>query len=109
MTLKNKLLQLKAEKRKITPEIARDSGVPIGTLNKILDGESDNPTMRTLNNLATYFEVSLDYLMKEEETQRLAEEKRKQELDDMERVLIKKMRELPRYQKLKVIKLIEQL
>lgn len=52
MDLSEKLTNLKTENGLTTEMLAALSGVPKGTINKILNGETRNPTARTLGQLA---------------------------------------------------------
>ncbi len=52
MTLREKLVALKTENGLTTDDLSRRSGVPKGTLNKLLNGETRNPTIATLARLA---------------------------------------------------------
>ena len=52
MELSAKLARLKAENALTTEALSRKSGVPRGTLNKLLNGETRNPTIATLAALA---------------------------------------------------------
>ena len=52
MKLNRKLARLKAERGLTTEALSQRSGVPKGTLNKILNGETRNPTISTLAALA---------------------------------------------------------
>ena len=52
MTLRERLAALKTENGLTTDELSRRSGVPKGTLNKLLNGETRNPTIATLAALA---------------------------------------------------------
>ena len=52
MELGAKLARLKAENRLTTEALSQKSGVPRGTLNKLLNGETRNPTVATLAALA---------------------------------------------------------
>lgn len=52
MDLSEKLTKLKTENGLTTDMLAALSGVPKGTINKILNGETQNPTARTLGQLA---------------------------------------------------------
>ena len=52
MTLRQRLAALKTENGLTTDELSRRSGVPKGTLNKLLNGETRNPTIATLQRLA---------------------------------------------------------
>ena len=52
MKLSQRLAQLKAERGLTTEALSQRSGVPRGTLNKLLNGETRNPTVATLAALA---------------------------------------------------------
>ena len=52
MTLREKLLRLKTENGLTTDALSERSGVPKGTINKLLNGETRNPTTQTLRRLA---------------------------------------------------------
>lgn len=52
MNLGDRLSDLKSENNLTTEKLAQLSGVPRGTINKILNGETRNPTARTLRRLA---------------------------------------------------------
>ena len=52
MELKDVLLKLKTENGFTTEQLSQRSGVPKGTLNKLLNGETRNPTGATLKKLA---------------------------------------------------------
>ncbi len=52
MTLRERLLKLKTENGFTTDELSERSGVPKGTINKLLNGETRNPTTQTLKRLA---------------------------------------------------------
>lgn len=53
MELKDILLKLKAENGFTTEQLSRRSGIPKGTLNKLLNGQTPNPRGETLQKLAT--------------------------------------------------------
>lgn len=52
MELREKLFRLKEKHRMTTEALAQRSGVPRGTINKLLSGETRNPTAQTLKKLA---------------------------------------------------------
>ena len=62
MRLNEKLVQLKTENGLTTDALSLKSGVPKGTINKILNGETRNPTVATLAALARALECPLEYL-----------------------------------------------
>ena len=62
MRLCDRLIQLKTENGLTTDALSLKSGVPKGTINKILNGETRNPTVSTLAALARALECPLEYL-----------------------------------------------
>lgn len=63
-------LKLLKDKRKLTNQQLSDlSGVPVGTINRILSGQTDNPSFQTVCDMVMAMEGSLDELagIKEEE------------------------------------------
>ena len=52
MSLAVQLSVLKARRSMTTEQLSKASGVPTGTINKILNGETKNPTSKTLGRLA---------------------------------------------------------
>ena len=69
MELYNRLVILK-KKNKMTTEVLSDlSGVPRGTLNKILNGETKNPTSETIRKLAEAMRCPMEVLMNDEKFQ----------------------------------------
>lgn len=59
--LADKLTHLKRKLRFTTRALSLRSGVPVGTLNKILDGTTRNPSMDTIERIARAFQVSIRY------------------------------------------------
>ena len=62
MQLYEKLAHLKTENGLTTDALSRQSGVPKGTLNKLLNGETRNPTVGTLAALARALGCPIEYL-----------------------------------------------
>ena len=63
MAISNQLKQLK-EKRKLTNQQLSDlSGVPIGTVNRILSGQTDNPSFQAVCDMVMAMDGSLDELV----------------------------------------------
>ena len=63
-------LKLLKDKRKLTNQQLSDlSGVPVGTINRIMSGQTDNPSFQTVCDMVIAMEGSLDELagIKEEE------------------------------------------
>ncbi len=60
------LQRIKEKKRAMgmtNEELSEKTGIPQGTLNKILTGVSDDPKLSTLTALARVFDVSIDYIV----------------------------------------------
>lgn len=63
MAIHNQIKQLK-EKRKLTNQQLSDlSGVPIGTVNRILSGQTDNPSFQAVCDMVMAMDGSLDELV----------------------------------------------
>ena len=62
MNLRDKLTKLKTENGLTTEALSERSGVPKGTINKLLNGETRNPTAQTLRRLAEALGCELEYL-----------------------------------------------
>ena len=57
-------LKLLKEKRKLTTQQLSDlSGVPVGTINRILSGQTDNPSFQTVCDLVLAMDGSLDEIV----------------------------------------------
>lgn len=65
MKLSRRLAQLKGQKGLTTEALSLKSGVPKGTINKLLNGETRNPTIGTLTALAEALECPLSLLSDE--------------------------------------------
>ena len=62
MKLSSRLARLKGERGMTTEALSLKSGVPKGTINKILNGETRNPTVGTLTALAEALDCPLAWL-----------------------------------------------
>ena len=62
MKLSEKLARLKSRRGLTTDVLSLKSGVPKGTINKILNGETRNPTIGTLKSLAGALDCPLEWL-----------------------------------------------
>ena len=60
--LKDRLSAMKARRKMTTDALSAASGVPKGTLNKLLNGETRNPTVGTLRALARALDCPLEAL-----------------------------------------------
>lgn len=67
MLFSEKVAVMKERQGFTTEQLSEKSGVPIGTINKILNGETQNPTGKTLAKLALALGCSLEYLYGDEE------------------------------------------
>ena len=63
MSMVRKLAYLKKRDAVTSETVAARSGIPIGTLNKILNGQTKSPSLPALRALAKFFQVSTRYLM----------------------------------------------
>lgn len=63
MPLLDKLIYQKNKLNLKSEDIASQADVPIGTLNKILTGETKNPTAKTISKIARVLGVSTEYLL----------------------------------------------
>lgn len=61
MNTADKINALKNKLNITTQELSEKSGVPVGTINKILNGETKNPTMNTLAKIASSLGVTAEY------------------------------------------------
>lgn len=59
----NRIKEIKKEQKITNAQLAQLSGVPYGTLNKILGSETKEPTLSTIINIADALGVSVDYLL----------------------------------------------
>ena len=62
MKLSEKLARLKSRRGLTTDALSLRSGVPKGTINKVLNGETRNPTIATLKALAEALDCPLEWL-----------------------------------------------
>lgn len=62
MELRESLYRLKTENGLTTEQLSQRSGVPKGTLNKLLNGETRNPTGQTLKKLADALNCPVELL-----------------------------------------------
>ena len=63
MSMTEKLAYIKKLRHLTTEEIARHSGVPVGTLNKIFSGQTRHPTAEPMARLAQSLRVPIRYLL----------------------------------------------
>lgn len=65
MSIREKLLFLKQKEHLTTKEISKRSSIPVGTLNKILNGDTKSPSLSTIKKLAQTFDVTETFFMEE--------------------------------------------
>lgn len=63
MAIYNQLKQLKEKRRLTNQQLADLSGVPIGTVNRILSGQTDNPSFQAVCDMVMAMDGSLDELV----------------------------------------------
>lgn len=63
--LKENIKRYRKEKNLSQEELAKKAGITYTTLTKIESGHNDNPTVKTLQQIAQALEVTLDDLMRE--------------------------------------------
>lgn len=63
MGLEERIKELKKQKNMTSEELAKQSGVPLGTLNKILNGTTKDPKVETLKALCPVLGCTLDELL----------------------------------------------
>lgn len=66
MSMVRKLSYLKRRDRLTTEDIAHQSGVPLGTLNKIFAGQTRNPALATMDSICRVFGVPIRYVVDDE-------------------------------------------
>jgi transcriptional regulator with XRE-family HTH domain len=62
-TIGYKIRKLIKDKEMTQEELARKADIPYSTLIKIISGNVDNPTVRTIQKLAVALDVSVDELL----------------------------------------------
>lgn len=93
-----KIVEYKKKLGLTTEELSTKSGVPIGTLNKILSGQTKDPKLETLKSIARVLGCTLDAFDDME--------KEEQPYDDVERLIARKGRQMTEAQKLRLIQLL---
>lgn len=68
MNLSEKLLRLMAENKMRTSDVARGSELPYTTVDGIIKSGGDNAKLGTLVQLANFFNISIDYLVNDDYT-----------------------------------------
>ena len=60
----DRIKQLKSEKKITNDQLSEMTGIPLGTLAKILAGISDSPKLSNIVSIADALGYSLDYIVK---------------------------------------------
>lgn len=66
MSMTEKLAYIKKLRRLTTQQISRQSGVPVGTLNKIFSGQTRHPAVEQMDRIAQVLRVPIHYLLDDE-------------------------------------------
>ena len=62
MNISSRLKAVKEKRNMSNQQLSELSGVPLGTINRIMSGETDNPTWKNVVDIANALGVSLDTL-----------------------------------------------
>lgn len=98
-----KIVEYKKKLGMTTEELSEKSGVPIGTLNKILSGVTKDPKLETLKAIARVLGLSLDDF--DDESTKTYEPT----YDDVERLVARNGKSLSTEQKMRLIKLLSEI
>lgn len=63
MSMTEKLAYIKKLRHLTTEEIAQQSGVPLGTLNKIFSGQTKNPAVGPVDKITQVLRIPIHYLL----------------------------------------------
>lgn len=66
MSMTEKLAYIKKLRHLTTEEIAQQSGVPLGTLNKIFSGQTKNPAVGPVDKIIQVLRIPIHYLLDDE-------------------------------------------
>ena len=89
--------ELKKKKGLTTEMLSKLSGIPVGTLNKILNGETKDPKLETLKAIARVLECTLDDF--DDEERQTDKTKIKPLLTEKEKMILEKYRYIDDYGK----------
>ena len=95
-----KIAEYKKKLGLTTEELSKRSGVPIGTLNKILSGQTKDPKLETLKAISRVLGCTLDDFDDIE--------KPKPTYDDVELLIARNGKQMSKEQKLKLIQLLSE-
>lgn len=66
MKLGKKLKQLRNQQGKTLQDVEADTGISAGYLSKLENDKPENPSLKALDKLATYYDVKVAYLLDDE-------------------------------------------
>ena len=66
MSMTEKLAYIKKLRHLTSEEIAQQSGVPLGTLNKIFSGQTKNPAVGPVDKITQVLRIPIHYLLDDE-------------------------------------------
>lgn len=84
-----------------TEELSRRSGVPVGTLNKILSGQTKDPKLETLKSIARVLNCTLDDFDDVE--------KKEPSCDELKTLIARNGKEMSTKDKMELIKMLSEL
>lgn len=99
-----KIAELKKQMGITTEELSRRSGVPLGTLNKILSGATKDPKLETLKAIARVLGCTLDEF---DDTDTRTETE--PTYDDLQYLIARNGKSLSTEEKMKLIKMLSEL
>lgn len=85
-------------------ELAEKSGVPLGTINKILSGATKDPKLETLKSIARVLGLTLDDF-----DDCTIDKKKEHSYDDVEKLIARNGKEMSKEQKLRLIQLLSEI
>ena len=98
MNIREKLIFLKKQRAMTTSELSKRSGIPVGTLNKILSGETRRVSLESMMKIAGAFQIPVQALTEGPFSPRLQEDERVDEkffLSAEEQAFIGELRKCP--------------
>ena len=96
-----KIVEYKKKLGLTTEELSKRSGVPVGTLNKILSGQTKDPKLETLKALARVFGCTLDDFDDMSKVE--------PDYEDIEQLVARNGKTMSKEQKLRLIQLLSEL
>jgi len=90
-----------------TEELSIKSGVPVGTLNKILSGDTKDPKLGTLKAIARVLGLTLDDF--DDYSKEDVKESAEPTYEDVEKMVARNGKKMSQEQKLRLIKLLSEI